>query len=745
MNNRVDTAAIAAALGASKRAAEMRAAKEAWPFEERTARGGRKRFYDIASLPHDVQAALAGKIVPAAPAPSSTSSSCGAGALLSFTRGSGRGEGEARQAEPGSSPGPRSVSADARAESLARIYEAKSEKQKAKARAALEAVQHYHELLAKGFRATLAAAAVSQARTIHQATLGRHLRKVHGEPRDLWLFLLLPGYAGRTARAAISPEALEILKANYLRRPSRTAKSCVKELVEANRAGRLGWVLPSERTMERLLAQIPRDVRVLARQGREELLKLYPPQQRVKAALAALDIVNGDGYQYKGLWVQFDDGEIRRAKTWFWQDVYSSKILAWRTDKTEHTELVRLSFGDLVERYGIPARAVLQDNTTAAANKTMSGGVPHRFRFKVKPEEPDGVFKLLGVPRVMWATPAHGQAKPVERTFGIGGMGEYVSKAADFAGAYDESEKYNGKTRPIPLAKLEEVIAREVAAMNARTGRRGAMHRGRSWDEVFAESYARATVRRATEEQRRLWLLCTEPVVVHRNATIVLDAGRMVGEHRANRYWCRELLEHVGRMVAARFDPQRLHEGVHVYTADGRYIAFAECHDPAGFNDGNAAREHSRDRKTFLRSTREALEAELRMNVRQAGATLGAARSGAAAASSIPAPKVIEGVFRDPLERPRYVPRERTESERAELAALEAASATPPTVNVLELRSDADKHAHWKALDERRGAGELLAEQEEAFWRHWPSQDYYRIAIEAETEFEQVLATRASA
>jgi hypothetical protein len=714
-----------------------KAKRELWPSKARAARGG-GREYSIACLPAETQLALAEKALSAASAVNSSSST--AGATFSSTRGTATGR-DITSALPlsGSTPDPRS-------ESLGRIFESKSEKQKAKARAALEVVTQYHELTARGFKATAAVSAVVTARAISPAKLYGHLARVRGEPRDLWLFLLLPGHAGRTARAEISAEAWEVLKGDYLAKPAKTAKACIERLKDANARGRMGWIVPSDRTLLRRLQAIPRDVKVLARKGREELLKLFPPQQRVKLALASLDIVNGDGYKHKGIWVAFDDGRIARACTWFWADVYSGKILSWRTDETEHTDLVRLSFGDLVATYSIP-RAVLQDNTRAAANKTMSGGVRHRYRFKVKDEEPDGVFKLLGVERVMWATPGHGQAKPVERAFGIGGISEYVDKAPEFSGRQDENERYNGRTKPVPLAELQLVIAREVAAMNARIGRRGAIHNGRSWDEVFNESYARIVVRKATEEQRRLWLLCTEPTKVHRNATIVLDAGRMVGEHRANRYWSRELGDHIGRLVAARFDPAKLHEGVHVYTADGRYIAFAECLDPAGFNDQNAARDQARDRSRFMRSTREALQAERRMTAREAGATLGTARAGRSD-STIPAPKAVQGVFRDPLERPRYVPKERSAEERADLAQLErelVADAAAPAVNVHALRSDSDKHAHWKTLDARRAAGERLSDQDEQWWAHWQTQDYYRIAVEAEREFEQGLARQKRA
>lgn len=726
--------AIAAALKITQQAVWKRANKETWLFDEQPVRGGRKRLYTITTLPADVQSALAGTVLLlSGPAPSAHPDRPAEG-FSSAGRDDRAVPGTLPAAAPAERAGLRSI--DGRAESLARVYEAAPESRKARARAALDAVAQYFDLVSRGFKARIATATVAQERAISAATLERQVAKVKREPRALWLYLLLDGNRGRTAVAEFSAEAREILKADYLRRPARTASACIEGLIEANNAGGLGWALPSKRTMLRFLNTIPRDVRVLARQGRDELLKLYPPQQRTKAALQALDIINGDGYAHKGIWVQFEDGEIRRARTWFWADVHSSKILAWRTDKTEHTELIRLSFGDLIEEYGIP-RAVLLDNTRAAANKAMSGGVPHRFRFKVKDEEPDGVFKLLGIERVMWATPAHGQAKPIERAFGIGGMREYVDRAPDWHGAWDESEQYNGKTRPVPVAELERVIKREVAAMNARTGRRGAMHRGRSWDEVFAESWASATIRRATAEQRRLWLLCSEPTTVHRDGTIVLDAGRLVGEHRANRYWARELGEYVGKMVAARFDPVRLHEGVHLYTADGRYIAYGECLEPAGFNDGNAAREHARDRKRLMKVTREALHLETRMTSRAAGERLDAARSGGTAERTLPAPKVVEGIFRDPLERPTFVVPAAAPAEELELAPIAS------RVNVLAMHSDAERHEHWLALDDRRKA-DALADADEQFWRHWQTQDYFLEMQRLEADFAREKELRSA-
>lgn len=713
-----------------------RAASEGWPARPRAARGGGSE-YPISCLPALTQAALADKVLSAAPASSALSFSADAGASFSFA-GSPGGAGCTPQPESRASRDPRS---EQRAEQLAALFESKPESIKAEARRCLAIVQEYFTLLDHQVARRAALEVVTKKHAISEATLGRYVAAVKGKPSHLWLYELAPRHVGRTAIADMSAEAWEVLKADYLRKERPSARACIERLRADPRAAR--WALPSDRTMMRRLEAIPRAVRVITREGREETAKLFPAQVRSRAALHALDIVNGDSYQPR-LWVVFDDGEIRRARVWVWQDVYSSKYLSFRVDKSEHTDLIRLSFMDMVSAYGIPrrGRSMLIDNTRAAANKTMSGGIKHRFRFKVTDEEPDGIFKLLGCD-VIWATPAHGQSKPVERGFGIGGMHEYIDKAPEFSRCFDESDAYDGKKRVVPVRELEQVVAREIAFLNARKGRRSPIHQGRSFNDVFEESYAKITVRRATEEQLRLLMLASEPVRVQRDGTITLDAGRMVGERRANRYWNKALVDYQGKLVAARFDPARLHEGVHLYTADGRYIGFGECLDPAGFDDQAAGRDWNRNRAAFVRATQQAAEAERRMSVAQMVDGRDAARNlGGAADTVIPAPKVVQPMFRDPLERRAYQPPERTESERAELAHLEAEIASAPQVNVLALRSDADKHAHWKALNARRGAGEQLADADEQFWSHWQTQDYYRDAVAMEADFEREVASR---
>lgn len=717
-------AQISTALGRTARAIQQRADKERWFYTAETGRGGQRRLYGIAQLPGDVQAALAPALLQQSMRGGSAFPSRDEPGSPGFVAGSPRFPLRMENADL------RVQRADL--EALASIYEAKPQREKDEASARMEIVTGYHHLRTSGVGRAAALETVSGARQVSIATIARYLALVEGEPEHAWLYLLTPRYTGRKVGAEMSAEALEILKADYLRPERPAARACIARLRDAAK-GR-DWILPSNKTMERRLAKLPRSMKILAREGARALSDAYPAQQRSKAALTALAIVNADGYKHN-VWVRFPDGEVVRAKTWFWQDVYSSKILAWRTDKTEHTDMIRLAFGDLVEHWGIPD-AVLLDNTLAAANKTMSGGIKHRFRFKVREEEPDGVFKNLNV-RVMWATPRHGQAKPVERAFGVGGVGEYVDKAPDFSGAWTgahplDKPDYDGKTRAVDLAELQSVIEREIAAWNAREGRRGAMTHGRSIDAVFNESYQAVPIRRATEEQRRLWLLATEPVrASSKDGAIVLDAGRIVGERLSNRYWSAQLFDYAGQLLAARFDPQRLHAGVHVYTADGRYICFADCDRPAGFNDQIAARERARARSTFVRNVKAARSAEVRMDTLDAAKSLAGTAAPTIPAPAAPARSVIRGEFRTPIEAPMQL----SPVDEARLVEIEAG--TYRTKTALRVPNDPNVRFAWHCkLAAASARGAAIPEELQGFLESYPESAECRATAEIFKEFQ---------
>lgn len=303
-------------------------------------------------------------------------------------------------------------------------YEAKPEKAKREAQRKHVAILAVLKLVDDGEPKCEAYKTVGKQVGEHWQTVSGWLKKVKGIDRSDWLPALVDQYAGRQKKADCSIEAWDAFKADYLRRSQPTPAACYDRLKRA--AKQHGWTIPSLKTlMRRLEKELRREAIILAREGEEGLKKCYPDQERDHTVFAAMEAVNGDGYTF---WphVNFGYGIVARPVAWVWQDIHSSKVLAWRVDVSENTESIRLSSGDMVERYGIPGDWWI-DNTRAAANKTMTGGVASRYRFKVKDEDPMGIIPMLGA-KVHWATPGHGQAKPVERVFGRGGLSEYVDK-----------------------------------------------------------------------------------------------------------------------------------------------------------------------------------------------------------------------------------------------------------------------------------------------------------------------------
>ena len=436
--------------------------------------------------------------------------------------------------------------------------------------------------------------------------------------RNDWLAALTDDYTGRVVIAECSDDAFEMFKADYLRLEKPGAMACYRRLARAAEAQQ--WVIPAAYTLvRRVIREVPRTVRTLLRDGEEKLMQLYPPQDRSVRELHAMEWINGDGYQHN-VFVEFPNGKVDRPKTWFWQDVYSRRILAWRIDETENSDMIRCALSDLLV-FGVPSHVTI-DNTRAAANKWLTGGVPNRYRFKVKADDPLGIFPMLGV-KVHWTSVhngrGHGQAKPIERAFGIGGMGEVVDKHPAFAGAYTganpmmKPENYGGRT--IPLLDFVKTLEQEIIAWNARPGRRTEICDGQlSFDQAFIQSYERSVIRKATEEQRRVCLLTAEAITVQRGGVFTLDAGKAVGLGR-NRYEAPELIEIQGQKVVVRFDPQELHEGAYVYTLGGKFLCDAICTEAKGFGDTEAARALARANKQRLRATKDIAKAELRMDI----------------------------------------------------------------------------------------------------------------------------------
>lgn len=591
-------------LPGTERRVRSKADAEGWRHRPRLGRGG-GREYAFSSLPPQTQAALA-----------------------------------LRESRPAVQEHPEvqkdAATARVEVESAWARYERAPDRLKDVAKQRLRALQAVDALHASGLplmQARAQVAAQMQREGVKGGSvqsLCRWAADVAGVDRAYWLALLLPAYTGRTATAEIETAAWDIFKADYLRLEAPSAASCYRRL-ERIAAQNPDWApLPALRTfIRRIEREIARPVLLLARQGEDALMRAFPAQERDRGVFCALEAVNADGHVWD-VGVTFPDGTTGRPVIVGFQDLYSGKIVGWRLGQTESADLVRLAFADMVTTYGIPS-AVWLDNGRAFASKYLTGGTPNRYRFKVREEDPAGIITALGV-QVHWVTPYHGQAKPIERAWRD--FCDGIAKHPAFAGAWlgnsvaNKPENYGSRT--VPWAEFERVVGEEIAAHNARVGRRSKVCAGRSFDQVFAESYATATVRKATAEQLRTLLLAAEAVTANSTDGSVRLAG--------NRYWCEALAHHAGSKLVLRFDPMQLHTSVHAYQLDGTYIGEAACVASVGFADTQASREHARAKKLWRRGAKQQLEAERRMDAAAVAAQLPAAPPAALPSAGVVAP-----------------------------------------------------------------------------------------------------------
>ncbi|WP_417880350.1 transposase domain-containing protein [Vibrio sp.] len=502
-----------------------------------------------------------------------------------------------------------------------------------KAQGVLKAVQTVSELVRSGIGKMAAYETVSNEFGISKMSLRRACSKVKDFAPEDWAPALLDRNKEVASEikskhfAYITPAAWDFFKADYLRLEQPTMAACYERLIEA--APQHGWKVPSLKSLDRRIRhEVPHQQRVMLRKGEHALMSLFPSQERSVDGLHALEWINGDGYQHN-VFVRWFNGEILRPKTWFWQDIYSRKIVGWRCDISENTDSIRLSLMDVCERYGVPKEITI-DNTRAAANKWMTGGVPNRYRFKVKEDDPLGIIPMLGM-KLHWSSvilgKGHGQAKPIERAFGVGGLDEMIDKHPLCAGAYTGpnpmAKPDNYASKAIDAEEFLKALAAGVEMYNNKQNRRTEICQGMmSFNDAFNASYAEAPIRKATQEQLQLMMLQAEAITVNKqHATITLDAGGSL-KGRKNRYHHEALFDYVGQKLVARFDPLKLHDSVEVYTLQGVRICTAECLEKVGFGDTQAAREHKRKRTQFTKANKIAAQAQTDMDALEVAAMM---------------------------------------------------------------------------------------------------------------------------
>ena len=479
---------------------------------------------------------------------------------------------------------------------------------KEKAMKALKVVELVMDYKARGLKLDYAVSWATSSSDCTRRTIWNYLSKIEGVERPDWLPALCPRYTRGEARTAeISDKAWEVFKVDYLRLekpPFETVYYRTKEMAELH-----GWAWPSLPTIRRKVKrEIPAAVKRMMRHGHSALKAMVPAQERDRSHFLPMQHLVTDGHVLD-VFVRDEKDRVFRPMLIAVQDLATNYIVGWRLDYSENTTVIRLAFKDVFEVYGIPEHIYL-DNGRAFASKMLSGGATTRYRFKVKEDEPLGIFTALGI-QLHWAQPGHGQAKPIERSFGD--LANLISKHPTCAGAYtgnkpDAKPEYFEK-KAIPLSALQELVAEQVNRFNWRDGRKTKVAKGRSFGAVFFEKYEEALPRRASVEQLRMCMLAAQSVKISRKDGTV----RLLG----NRYYAEELHEHGGEMITLRFDPDNLHESVAVYQQDGRFLCDAPCIEAVGYDDVNAAREQARLVRSFVKAKKALAKMESGMDIQE--------------------------------------------------------------------------------------------------------------------------------
>ncbi len=481
------------------------------------------------------------------------------------------------------------------------------------------ALGDYRRGLERGLGCVAAADAAAVVHGVSRATIYRWMTR----EQDATLCSCEQPRSGAPERAwatAGAKEAWRYYRADYLRPEQPASRACyrrVRALASVN-----GWTVPSEKTfLRRLRREVSPAAVIQARLGNLGLLSTFPRQERSVSDLAPLEWVCGDGRRHD-LFVLpptgAASGKAVRPVVWYWQDVYSRRILAWRGGLVESADLVRLATVDLCTRHGVPQH-ILIDNTRAAAAMWLSGGSSNRQRWRSSGEDVPGILHLLGiqvhhtgVERSLGGRGiGRGWAKPVERSFRD--LAEAIDRHPRAAGAYTGRSTLhkpeNYQSCALPWKEFVTLVDKCIAAHNAQPGRRTEAAAGGSFDDAWRAAIGAVAVRRLADSQRALLLLACETTKVRRDGTLGLTAGRGAGVPR-NRYYHEVLLGRVGQQLVARFDPEDLHTRVYVYDLVGRWLCQAECLLPVGFASATAAKAHSRAQKQRQRAVRAELAAQ---------------------------------------------------------------------------------------------------------------------------------------
>lgn len=438
-------------------------------------------------------------------------------------------------------PGGSSFSPEDRDEHWKR-YDESTEKCQARARDSFAALLRFNQLLREGAKKMDAYETIKAELDVSRTTLNEWQQAVDGLDQSDWLPALTPDLSGRTnAKRADWPGQawLHFLKGALT--PGADVATAYKRT--AREAEAQGWgPLPSLSTARNDLKNVDRDVATFIKEGPTALKRLSPTVERDYEAYKLHEVWSMDGRRMD-LMVRDTKGEFgpkgRVFRMWLYgvEDVRSRYFVGYSLGPELNADAVRDALVNAFSKTGlIRPEEVQVDNGMEGAAKELTGGASWRRRGKVKDDEIIGLLPFLGI-TVSWATPAHGQTKPIERLFGtLAGMHE---TRPEFRGAYcghktDARPEEWDSAKAAPIDLVRKLLTEEIEAYH-RAPHRGHGMNGKSPMAVYTElmnapGYVPKTI---TRPQLRRCVLSAIKVTIRQDGSFAIHGARYYSEATA--------------------------------------------------------------------------------------------------------------------------------------------------------------------------------------------------------------------
>lgn len=312
---------------------------------------------------------------------------------------------------------------------------------------------------------------------------------------------------------------------------------------------------PSISSFERKVRKIDRYSLVYYRKGEKALADLLPSMERDKSSINSNDIWFSDHHRMD-VFVKSNNGKGKPFRPWLtvFFDARSNKVISLISRKeSPNSYVIKKCLRIGIETFGVP-KEVYFDNGKDYRSKQFDNDFPY------------SIVKQLGI-NCIHATPYHGQAKTVERFFGI--------VADQFAKSFDTYCGADNKNRPEQMRINDEKIKKIAPTLdefnsyfqnwvdeynNKPNG--GAFMDGDSPNVVYKRNLRNKVI----VNKEALDIMCATVNIrtVHKNGVSVWN----------NNYYDTALIPYFQQNVIVRNSPENI-DKVYIFDMENNYICTA--------------------------------------------------------------------------------------------------------------------------------------------------------------------------